>query len=73
MAHITDYRVRVVGITLIFTERPARSRYKEECTIKRGKSTITLRAFVMIPGTFVTTPRTSGTKPRTYVMMPGAS
>ena len=80
MAHITDYRVRAAGPTMVFTERPARFRYNKWCMIEPGISTMTPRTFVTIQRTSAMTPRASAVIlrtsliiPRTSLMIPGLS
>jgi hypothetical protein len=75
---ITDYQVRTVGSTVIFTERLARFRYNKGCTKGRGKSTMTPRTSraiprtsVMMPRLYLVIPRTSTTILETSTTIPG--
>jgi hypothetical protein len=77
---ITDYHVRVAGLTVALTERPARFRCNKECTRGRGKfmtipkmSTARPGKSGTIPRTSIVIPRTSATTPRTSTMIPRTS
>jgi hypothetical protein len=67
---ITDYRVRVAGLTVALTERPARFRCNKECTRGRGKFMTIPKMSTARPGKSGTIPRTSIVTPRTFVTTP---
>jgi hypothetical protein len=56
---ITDYQVRAAGLTVVFTDYPARFRCNKECTRGRGKFVMTPRTSSVTPGTSLTMPTIS--------------